>query len=135
MPALGADRGVLFELFNEPRPAPSKPDLQPSPRNWAAWAGAMNEVIRVIRQAGAVNVVVADGLQYGEQLSGAPQLDDSLKQVAYASHPYAHNAADQTVAVWDAKFGDFAQSAPVIITEWGTGYYCDARVRSHFVTC
>lgn len=126
VPAFGGDRGVLFELFNEPRPPPSNPDLQPLPVNWTAWEQAVNKTIQVVRQAGAVNVVVADGLQFGEQLSGAPQLRDPLKQVAYASHPYAHDYADQTPAFWDGKFGDFAQTAPVIITEWGTGYYCDA---------
>jgi hypothetical protein len=61
----------------------------------------------------------------GEVIGGAPSLGDS--QVAYAAHPYAHQARDQTSGAWDAKFGTFAQHAPVIITEWlSGGYYCDA---------
>ena len=118
-PVFGHDRGVLFELFNEPRP-------QPSPQKWQAWAKAMNETIHTVRAAGAVNVVVADGLLLAEELAGAPLLDDPLGQVAYASHPYAHKAAGQSPQTWDQKFGNFSRRAPVIITEWGTGYYCDA---------
>ena len=125
-PHFGTDLGVLFEMFNEPRPAPSGADVQPDQKNWVAWAESMNNTIRTIRKSGALNVLVADGLQYGETLDGAPFLTDPLQQVTYASHPYAHRPADQTAAVWDQKFGGFSRTAPVIITEWNTGYYCDA---------
>lgn len=128
-PVFGHDRGVLYELLNEPRQSPS-------PQNWQAWAEAMNQTIRTVRDSGAVNVVVADGLGFAEYLEGAPQLDDPLRQVAYAAHPYSHRAADQTVLSWDAKFGHFAQRAPVIVTEWTTAvpYYCDANTSRSVVS-
>ena len=117
-PQFAKDHGVLFELLNEPRPAPT-------PQNWRRWAQAMNETTRAIRQTGAGNVLIADGLAVGQVLDGAPLLDDP--QVVYASHPYALKAQGQTRAVWDAKFGNFSHRAPVIITEWlSGGYYCDA---------
>ena len=116
-PAFAHDRGVLYELLNEPRPAPN-------PANWRRWADAMNKTIRTVREAGAQNVIVADGLDVGQVIDGAPLLDDP--QVVYASHPYALHPEGQTRAVWDAKFGNFSRRAPVLISEWlSGGYYCD----------
>jgi endoglucanase len=117
-PAFAADRGVLFELLNEPRP-------KPTPENWRRWARSMMETIGTIRETGARNVVIADGLDVGQVIDGAPLLNDP--QVAYASHPYALHPQGQTPEVWNAKFGRFSRRAPVIITEWlSGGYYCDA---------
>lgn len=124
-PALMNDNGVMFEIMNEPEPPPST-------ANWAAWEVAMNNMVSIIRASGAINVLIADGLNYGERLDGAPTLADPLHQVAYASHPYAHIAADQTAngvgpngqviagAGWDAKFGKVSVStiAPVVVSEW-----------------
>lgn len=129
-PRFAHDRGVLYELLNEPRP-------QPGPGNWSRWAQAMNATIRTVRQAGAPNVVIADGLAVGHVIDGAPTLGDP--QVAYASHPYAlppppkgrpaapwQGPGGQRRPAWEAQFGTFAEHAPVIITEWGSGgYYCD----------
>lgn len=117
-PQFANDRGVLFELLNEPSPAPN-------PQNWKRWKAAMTETIRTVRETGARNVVIADGLGVGQVIDGAPLLDDP--QVAYASHPYALKQYGQTSKAWDAKFGNFSRRAPVIITEWlSGGYFCDA---------
>jgi hypothetical protein len=139
-PALAGDNGILFEIMNEPQPAANA-------ANWAAWATAMNSMVTIIRNAGAKNVLIADGLQFAEQLDGAPTLADPLNQVAYAAHPYAHSAADQTQAGngqpgvgWDAKFGNVSVTStnPVLVSEWSlendvdapapnnTFQYCDA---------
>jgi endoglucanase len=106
-PRFAQDRGVLFELLNEPRP-------EPSPANWRRWAQSMNLTIQVIRRTGAKNVVIADGLGVGQIIDGAPLLDDD--QVVYASHPYALKPVGQTPKIWDTKFGNFSRRAPVIIT-------------------
>jgi endoglucanase len=117
-PLFAQDQGVLFELMNEPRP-------EPNPANWRRWATAMNQTIQTIRQLGAHNVVVADGLRVGQVIDGAPLLNDS--QVAYASRPYALHSEGQKRQVWDGKFGNFSRRAPVILTEWlSGGYFCDA---------
>ena len=88
-------------------------------------------------QHGAKNVLIADGLEHGEELTNAPALTDMVSPVIYASHPYAHNYQDQNAtgteangtidpnAGWNLKFGTFAASNPVMVTEWGNGYYCD----------
>ncbi len=117
-PQFADDRGVLFELLNEPRP-------QPNPQNWSNWKAAMMETLRTVRETGARNVVIADGLGVGQVIDGAPLLNDP--QVAYASHPYALQQYGQTRQAWDAKFGNFSRRAPVIITEWVSGsYFCNA---------
>jgi endoglucanase len=123
-PVFGRDRGVLFELFNEPRIG-KQTDSPPPPEKWVEWKAAFDRTIGLVRSLGAGNVIVADGLEFGEELSGAPQLDDPLHQVAYAAHPYALKVSDQKPGVWDTKFGFFSAKAPVIISEWSVAYYCD----------
>jgi endoglucanase len=116
-PRFAHDRGVLFELLNEPRPTPN-------PLNWMRWKAAMMDTLRTVRATGASNVVIADGLAVGQVIDGAPLLNDP--QVAYASHPYALKQYGQTREAWDKKFGNFSHRAPVIITEWiSGGYFCN----------
>jgi endoglucanase len=121
-PLFGRDRGVLFELYNEPG---EPKDVRPSGAEWKAWAIAMDGMLKFVRNMGAVNVIVVDGLAYAQQLAGAPVLNDPLKEVVYAAHPYPHNQADQERKAWNEKFGNFAQREPTIITEWGPGYFCN----------
>jgi endoglucanase len=127
-PLFNDDRGVLYEIMNEPQP-------KVSAASWVSWRDAMNRAIAAIRSTGSRNVVVADGLIFALSLNGAPALTDPARQVAYAIHPYFHSAADQTQTAWDNKFGTFAANAPVIATEWttvanaatsGSSYFCDS---------
>jgi len=133
---------VLFELYNEPNDLPepetANPDInqRPTVEQWRRWANAMNETIAFVRSRGAVNVVVVDGLVHAQQLNGAPELNDPLRAVLYAAHPYASGpraAYNQTEAVWNEKFGNFARTHPVIISEWGIGFYCDANTPNSVV--
>ncbi len=136
-PAFARDRGVLYELYNEPNDLPEPEaanpnnDRPPTPEQWQSWAEAMNRTIATVRKAHAMNVVVADGLVSAQQLSGAPELEDELRQVAYGAHPYvsgSQTVADynQTEQAWNEKFGNFAKREPVIVTEWGTSFFCDS---------
>ena len=120
-PLFNSDTGILYEMMNEPQPTANT-------ANWALWATAMNAVITTIRGTGSKNVVLADGLQYAGTFSGAPTLTDSLGQVAYASHPYFYTASDEATSSLATRFGNFAQTAPVVVTEWATSYsyFCDA---------
>lgn len=115
------DPGIMYEMLNEP-------SLTPSPQNWTAWAAAMNQTIATIRATGSHNVVVADGLLEAERLDGAPDLSDPDHAVVYASHPYAHDASGQNENAWNTRFGDFARTHPVIVTEWTTipSYFCNS---------
>jgi endoglucanase len=122
VPAFKNDKGVLLELFNEPGTGPSQ---NPKPTDWQDWAAAMNSTITSVRNEGANNVVVADGLAHAGLLTGAPALTDTKNQVAYAAHPYTFSADEEKgTGFLDNSFGTFAADNPVIITEWGQGYYC-----------
>ena len=114
------DRGILYEIFSEPRIVDGNPDpAVPTADAWAAWKSAMATVISVIRSTGSQNVVLADGLDWAETLDGAPALPDSRNQVAYAVHPYFdYDIVGPTL--WTARFGNFAATAPVVATEWNT---------------
>lgn len=100
----GADRGVLFELYNEPRPAKSA-------ANWALWAYGgtntdtsasdpvavgMQPLIARLRAEGSQNVMIVDGLGIGRTLDGAPTIADPLGRVVYAVHPYQRGSADES---------------------------------------
>jgi endoglucanase len=133
IPAFKEDKGILLELFNEPGTAPAVgstplPNPTPTTAEWQAWATAMNSTIASVRSEGATNVVVADGLTHATTLTGAPTLTDNLNEVAYAAHPYTFQASSEqqenAQSFLDNSFGNFAANNPVIITEWGQGYYC-----------
>ncbi len=135
--SIGQDSGIMLEIYNEPFIMANEKEGVPSYTEWMQWQGAMNGVIAAIRSTGAKNVLIADGLEHGEELTNAPALTDMVSPVIYASHPYAHNYQDQNAtgteangtidpnAGWNLKFGTFAASNPVMVTEWGNGYYCD----------
>lgn len=130
-PIFKNDLGIMFEIYNEPEPPAST-------ANWQIWLSSFNDEINSIRSAGAANVLIADGLSYATTLNGARALTDSVNQVAYAVHPYFHQA-NLTPAFWDTNWGNFAANYPVIVTEWttvansvtnGSGYYCDTNTPS-----
>lgn len=130
-PSFKTDRGVMFELLNEPQPPATA-------ANWIDWKNTHQALINVLRnEIGSKNVLIVDGLLYGERLTGAPDLADPLQatdnrhRIVYASHPYTHtnkdqpNAADSAQDIAD-KFGTFAKTHPVIVTEWtvSTNFTC-----------
>ena len=132
-PVFGADRGVVFELYNEP-------NLLASAANWELWkdgwlvAGqtepsiGMQALIDHIRGNGAQNVLVLDGLAVQVQasnasvreaamtLQGVPALTDPLGRLVYAVHPYQHGITDESH--WDGEFGIPSMSMPVWADEW-----------------
>jgi len=135
-PWIGQDTGILLEIYNEPFVGVT-PEGPPPAADWTQWQTAMNALIATIRGTGAKNVLIADGLEHAEELTGALPLTDTVSPVIYASHPYAHNYQDQNAAGtdangnvvagtgWNVMFGNFAATNPVMVTEWGNGYYCD----------
>ncbi|KAA0019016.1 glycoside hydrolase family 5 protein [Salinicola corii] len=105
------DRGVLLEVFNEPKLHKA------SPKNWRIWKKSMQGLIDYLREKGAQNVLLVDGLKSAHVLEGAPELDDPLGQTAYAVHPYL-DKINQTQKQWDKNFGNFADTHPVMATEF-----------------
>ena len=112
-PAFAGDLGVAFELFNEPvSPA------EPGPGQWDVWRVGHQALIDALRRSGVRNLLIADGQHGAQRLEGAPALVDPLGQLAYSVHPY-FGQEDNSPQGWDARFGRFAATHPVIVTEWG----------------
>lgn len=117
----GNDRGVVFEIYNEP-------NLAETPANWQLWlhggtvAGqtipsiGMQALVDRLRAAGAQNVFVLDGLHLGKTLSGLPAVTDPLNRLVYAVHPYQQGSPDESQ--WDAEFGIPSTKVPVWADEW-----------------
>ena len=117
----GKDRGVLFELYNEPKPGPSA-------LNWGIWkdggsTGAdaapsigMQTMIAHLRAEGCENVFILDGLKYAATLEGVPAINDPLDRVVYAVHPYPHGMDNESQ--WAAQFGNESMTLPVYADEW-----------------
>jgi hypothetical protein len=107
--AFGADRGVVFELYNEP-------SLPATPANWQLWREAMQPLIERVRAGGAKNVLVLDGLGLARALDGVPPMSDPLDRLVYAVHPYQHGSRNESQ--WDTEFGAPSARMPVWADEW-----------------
>lgn len=133
--AFGSDRGVVFELYNEP-------SLTASAANWQLWLNGgqvkgqsylgMQTLVNHIRANGATNVLVADGLgvvvtdpsnpkqtitEASATLQNVLTVTDPLNRIVYAVHPYQHGiSADESS--WDAEFGTPSATLPVWANEW-----------------
>lgn len=128
-PPFAGDRTVILEAFNEPNLPSATPGEPPgSPRRWDAWQRASQAQIDQLRRMGVRGVIMLDGMQWAHMLDGAPPVRDPLDQVAYAVHPYPTPGKPMTPEGWDDRFGKFASSHPVVVSEWimDSGLFCQA---------
>jgi len=116
------DRGVLYEIFNEPN---SSRDRSKDEHPWERWRVMMQFIVNQIRAMGSVNVILLDGLNWGRQLDGAPDIKDEYHQIGYAVHPY-YDASIATDSGRDSTFGNFSGHHAVMASEW------DASVAEHY---
>ncbi|HEY2409319.1 MAG TPA: glycoside hydrolase family 5 protein, partial [Polyangiaceae bacterium] len=100
------DGRVIFELFNEPH------DIAAS-----AWNSAMGGMYSAVRNAGAQNLVLMGGLDWSYNLSQVQANLVSGTNIAYVTHPYSFKG--NSPSAWDSAFGTFANTYPVIATEFG----------------
>jgi len=124
----GKDQNVLIELLNEPFP-PVTPAV-----SWGYWANGgvdtstgqwdgatfvgVNAEIAAIRNAGALNAIIVQGLSFsfvGFQYN----VVDPLNRVIYSVHPFPNSVAPNTTT-WNSEFGTVAATLPVLITAWNT---------------
>lgn len=95
---------VIFEIFNEPE------SIQAD-----VWRSHATEIIQLIRDQGANQVVIVGGIDFGRDLSWVVEAPVAGENIAYASHIYpVHSKFD-----YDRWFGNVAEAHPVLITEWG----------------
>ncbi len=120
-PIFGSDRGVIFELYNEP-------ELTNTTANWQLWLNGglvtgemdssigMQSLLNHVRATGSQNLVVIDGLNFAQTLNGIPPITDPLSRMVFAIHPYQDGSDDETH--WDANFGIPSTQMPVWADEW-----------------
>ena len=104
---------VIFELFNEPV------GITPSVwRNGNAGFAGYQELYDAVREVGAMNLVIVNGLDYGYDLSF---VNDSFKingtNIIYGSHPY--NDKGSVAGSLDKNFAGIIDKYPLIFTEFG----------------
>jgi endoglucanase len=110
-PIFSDDKHIMLELFNEPGM------WEKNPKAWPAWRNGMQTLVDNVRKKGCKNILILDGIQGAHVLSGAPAINDPLRQLAYAVHPYIKHSRDGPPQ-WDRQWGRFAENHPVLITEW-----------------
>ncbi|HEY0756261.1 MAG TPA: cellulase family glycosylhydrolase [Ktedonobacteraceae bacterium] len=134
---------VLFELYNEPHPYAS------TGNPWNCWragcqvvndssndfycgcklslsyrAVGMQELVDAIHHAGAANLLLIGGLNWGFDLSQLANYALNGNNLVYDTHPYPYNGK-LTTSDWDASFGGLSATYALISTESGE-YDCKA---------
>jgi len=112
--------GVAFDLFNEPHGI-----------SWSCWrsgcrgpggwrTAGMQQLLDSVRRAGARQPVIAEGLEYGADLSGwlAHRPRDPAGQLLAGWHIYNDSQCHQT-SCWDRSVARVARVVPVLATEVG----------------
>ena len=108
----GGDRGVLFELFNEP------PDNPRTPAEWEPWQESMQATIDALRKSGAQNVLLArrDAVLAQSRRSAAARRSARAARLRHASLP--RPSITRRARSGSRKWGGFARTHPVMATEF-----------------
>jgi endoglucanase len=125
----GSDRAIVFDLYNEPNDVgwrclrdgcriTADDYLGDIPQYRAA---GMQQLVDVIRQAGAKNVLMVPGIQWTGDLSQWLQYrpHDPLGRIAASFHNYEGHLGNCRRSCWDATIAPIAQRFPVITGEMG----------------
>jgi len=125
---------VIFELYNEPFEISKDTWLNGGPYDGTQpkFKGKIyvgyKQLIDAVRKAGATNLCIVNGLNWGYDLSfvgtnnGKYLIQDS--NVIYGSHPYSYKGLSHTHKGVDAplfseNFPGVLNKYPIIFTEWG----------------
>lgn len=95
---------VILEVFNEPESIGAE-----------EWQINATEIIQVIRDQKAEQLVIVGGVDFGKDLSWVIENPIIDENIAYASHIFPVHSID----MWQYWFGEVAEKYPVLITEWG----------------
>ncbi|MDP9374979.1 MAG: glycoside hydrolase family 5 protein, partial [Chloroflexota bacterium] len=119
---------VVFDLYNEPIPDNNRDTAEA----WRCWrdggtcpgvpyqVAGMQELVNAVRGAGATNVIMLGGVQYGARLSQwlAHKPDDPTGNLAASWHMYNFSWCKEQ-SCWDAEVAPVAARVPVIAGEIG----------------
>ncbi|MDQ1375979.1 MAG: endoglucanase [Acidimicrobiaceae bacterium] len=122
--AFKSDPGVLFDLYNEPNNVGWSCWLSGCILNDALKPGAtfravgMQALVDAVRSTGAVQPIMAGGLQWSSDLSQWPAgLSDPAGQLVASVHVYAYSS--ETQAYWDQTMAPVAAAYPMVTGELG----------------
>jgi len=116
----GDDRAVVLDLFNEPHDV-----------SWACWrdgcqldgwqAVGMQRLVDVVRNAGAYNVLLLNGIGWGGDISAwaANRPDDPRDQLVAGWHLYNFSACTIPTCWTDQADNGVGDVAPILIGELG----------------
>jgi endoglucanase len=112
-PSFTHDRGIMFELFNEPCKSLNE-------QSKAEWVQGMQNLIDTVRSLGSTNILLLDGLWWARTTNGLfPLVHDTLpNRMALAVHPYFSKGAFQNEKQWHDQFGASAERYPLVASEW-----------------
>jgi endoglucanase len=126
--AFRGDPGVVFDLYNEPKRLP-----------WRCWRdgcegyAGMQDLVDAVRSTGARQPVIADGLNYSNDLSGwlAHAPVDPLRQLAAGFHTYG-DLPCRGRRCWDRVVGRVTGGFPVVTGEVGE-FDCASRYLDRYL--
>ena len=117
-PRYAGSSNVLFEVYNEPV----------NPADWGQWKSFIQPVVNAIRAVAPKNIILMGSPQWSTYCNAAAASPISGENIVYVYHIYP-NQGVPTTKLLDSKFGNAANSIPVMITEFGwnqNALYSDA---------
>ena len=102
------DRGVMFELWNEP--------ADPKTNKWENLKPYMERLYEIIRSQGADNLIIVPGVWWTYDLRGIGDKPLAGKNIAYSWHNYE---ANERYLKWDQALAGLNDKYPIVVTEWG----------------
>jgi endoglucanase len=126
--AFKGNDAVIFDLFNEPYPD----NNTDTPEAWRCWrdggtcsgmtyqAAGMQELVDVVRGAGATNVIMIGGVEYAADLARwlANEPADPLHNLAASWHIYNFSWCN-TATCWNGAADSVSRQVPLVLGELG----------------
>lgn len=110
---------AFFELFNEPTVMGGKLGAC----TWREWKAMNEELISIIRKAGAATVPLVAGFNWAYDLKEVANDPLQAEGIGYVSHPYPQKRSKPWENQWTEDWGYVAEKYPLILTEIG---FCGA---------
>lgn len=102
---------VIFEIYNEPAFIQSE-----------SWESAAKEIISVIRESGADQLIIIGSPDYSYNLSWIKEASIDDTNVAYSVHVFPSKT------LWKKNISEVQEAVPLMVTEWG---YIDSDITAN----
>ncbi len=109
---------VIFEVYNEPI----------SPDDWDTWKSFIQPVVDEIRAVAPDNLIYVGSPSWSTRANGALTNPVTGGNIVYVYHLYP-NQGDASAANLDPRFGNAADTIPIVVSEFGwnkSGQYSDS---------